>query len=555
MFLLDGTWCTSASDLTTASKCEFAFLRKLDAKLGRIEAVPDAEDAMLARTGVLGDKHERPGARRLPRAASATASSRSRVHDRALDRDPAVRGRCHALGLRIRRRCGLPGHLLRRRAFLGFADFIVRTAGGALPGAGHQARPPRRVTALLQLAAYADQLSARGARADTVELLLGDGTRACTGSTTSLPVYRKRRARLLQIVRRARGRRRRGRVGRPALHRLRPLRDVRRPRSTRAATCCWSPACACTQRDALRRGRHHHDRRAGGQSTARRIAGIADAHARGAPRPGAPAGGRRREPHGDAIPPRPIGLADLACRRRRSPPLPEPDPGDIFFDFEGDPLYTEGAGASWGIDYLFGVRRHRRRLHAVLGAHLRRGAGRARSLPRLRRRAPAAPPRHAHLPLRQLRAHPPALHRRPPRRRRGTRRRAAARRRARRPLPDRASAALRVGGRSYSIKKLEPLYMGDELREGVHQRRRLDRGVRSARETRRGRRARRGAGASSTTSPTTTATTACPPCACATGCSTVPPRAECSGSPCASRGRAVRAVRARHRPVAPGRRR
>ena len=58
MFLLDGDVVTSASDLTAASKCEFAFLRKLDAKLGRIEAVPDAEDAMLERTARLGDEHE-----------------------------------------------------------------------------------------------------------------------------------------------------------------------------------------------------------------------------------------------------------------------------------------------------------------------------------------------------------------------------------------------------------------------------------------------------------------------------------------------------------------
>ena len=37
--------------------------------------------------------------------------------------------------------------------------------------------------------------------------------------------------------------------------------------------------------------------------------------------------------------------------------LPVPSHGDIFFDFEGDPLYTEPAPdgeAHWGIDYLFG---------------------------------------------------------------------------------------------------------------------------------------------------------------------------------------------------------
>jgi uncharacterized protein len=35
MYLVDGTVVTSASDLKKASECEFAFLRALDAKLGR----------------------------------------------------------------------------------------------------------------------------------------------------------------------------------------------------------------------------------------------------------------------------------------------------------------------------------------------------------------------------------------------------------------------------------------------------------------------------------------------------------------------------------------
>src|SRR5690606_15691005 len=38
--------------------------------------------------------------------------------------------------------------------------------------------------------------------------------------------------------------------------------------------------------------------------------------------------------------------------------MPRPSRGDLFFDFEGDPLYTEavapGDSPRWGIDYLFG---------------------------------------------------------------------------------------------------------------------------------------------------------------------------------------------------------
>ena len=35
--------------------------------------------------------------------------------------------------------------------------------------------------------------------------------------------------------------------------------------------------------------------------------------------------------------------------------LPAPSPGDIFFDFEGDPLWQDPGTGAWGIEYLFGV--------------------------------------------------------------------------------------------------------------------------------------------------------------------------------------------------------
>ncbi len=47
-------------------------------------------------------------------------------------------------------------------------------------------------------------------------------------------------------------------------------------------------------------------------------------------------------PHFEVVDPLPLAL------------LPEPDPGDLFFDFEGDPLWTAD-GHDWGLEYLFGV--------------------------------------------------------------------------------------------------------------------------------------------------------------------------------------------------------
>ena len=35
--------------------------------------------------------------------------------------------------------------------------------------------------------------------------------------------------------------------------------------------------------------------------------------------------------------------------------LPTPSPGDIFFDFEGDPMWREPGSQQWGLEYLFGV--------------------------------------------------------------------------------------------------------------------------------------------------------------------------------------------------------
>ena len=48
----------SATDLTAAAVCEFALVRRLDAKLGRVEPVPEVADEMLERTARLGDAHE-----------------------------------------------------------------------------------------------------------------------------------------------------------------------------------------------------------------------------------------------------------------------------------------------------------------------------------------------------------------------------------------------------------------------------------------------------------------------------------------------------------------
>ena len=59
MFVSDDQVIYSASDLAAASRCEYALLRRFDAKLGRGPKLEVEEDDMLARTAELGDEHER----------------------------------------------------------------------------------------------------------------------------------------------------------------------------------------------------------------------------------------------------------------------------------------------------------------------------------------------------------------------------------------------------------------------------------------------------------------------------------------------------------------
>src|SRR5688572_6964036 len=69
MFLLgdDARLVISASDLRTASACEFALVRGLDVLLGRAERVAAVDDPMLARVAELGDEHEQAELPRLRR--------------------------------------------------------------------------------------------------------------------------------------------------------------------------------------------------------------------------------------------------------------------------------------------------------------------------------------------------------------------------------------------------------------------------------------------------------------------------------------------------------
>ena len=141
--------------------------------------------------------------------------------------------------------------------------------------------------------------------------------------------------------------------------------------------------------------------------------------------------------------------------------LPEPSPGDLFFDMEGDPYALDDEHGS-GLEYLFGVdrarRRPARRTTTVLGARPRRGEDRVRGLRRLRDEAPG---RHPDLHVYHYAPYEPSAMKR-----------LMGKHHTRESEIDEllrgevfvdlyavVRSAVRIGSESYSLKQVEKLYM------------------------------------------------------------------------------------------------
>lgn len=452
MFILDGCVITSASDLTEASKCEFAFLRRLDVKLGRIEALEVADDPMYARTSRLGDEHEArvletykarhgTGTVEIARPERLTAETLTE----AVERTRAAFAEQAEVVFQATFYDG---------SFVGFADFIVRQPDGSYQVQDTKLARSARVTALLQLAAYAEQLEYLGVRvAPTVELILGDGTVSTHRLDDITPVYEKRRRRLLRIID----------------ERLADPLPVQWG-DPRYAVCGHCDACEAeiqASRDVLlvagmRVTQRAHLAAAGirtiddlAMTTTTSVDGIADStlesfrlQAR-----------LQIEAQPDSAPP--VVVFDASALAV----LPEPDPGDIFFDFEGDPLYTEGAGERWGLDYLFGSVDTEERFTAFWAHDFAEERDALRAfLDWLAERRRQFPGLHVYHYASYERTHLLNLAAR-----HGVGEDAVDQLLRENVLVDLypvVRKALRVGSPSYSIKKLEPLYMGDEIRQG-----------------------------------------------------------------------------------------
>ncbi|UXA05625.1 TM0106 family RecB-like putative nuclease [Mycobacterium sp. SMC-2] len=337
MFVTGDSIVYSASDLAAAARCEYALLRDFDAKLGWGPAAA-AEDDLLARTAALGNEHER---RELDRLRAEFGDGVAVIGR------PAYTLAGLAAAAEATRRAIAGGAPAVYQAamfdgrFVGFADFLVRD-GERYRVIDTKLARSANVTALLQLAAYADTLAASGVPvAPEAELHLGDGTAVRYRVKDLVPVYRSQRARLQRILDEHH-------VGGTAV----------RWDDEGVGACLDCPLCTeqlhATDDLLLVAGMRVGQRDKlidAGITTVSELAG----HTGPVPDLAPAALGKltaqaklqvhQREtgtPRFEIVDPQPLTL------------LPEPDPGDLFFDFEGDPLWTVD-GKDWGLEYLFGV--------------------------------------------------------------------------------------------------------------------------------------------------------------------------------------------------------
>lgn len=345
MFLLGDRLIVSASDLRLASECELAVLRELDICLGRVDQGVVEDDPMSERLSELGDLHEQAQLRELrarhpgeaavvelPRPAYSLDGLEAAMRHTldALSPDSGVEVLCQATVF--------------DGEFVGHVDFLERTDAGWLVSDTKLARHAT-VPALLQIGAYAAVLDAAGVPlAPDARLSLGSGADEDFAVAELMAVYAVRRARLDTILR---------------VHRDQPL--PARWDSPEITACGRCTVCEVEAEAALDlvlvAGMRMPTRRrlidAGVRTVAdlaARVEPVPDVRERTLERLRQQA---RLQLAFDAHPE--AGVISEVVDPRELHRLPRPSDGDLFFDFEGDPLWAERGSSVWGLEYLFGM--------------------------------------------------------------------------------------------------------------------------------------------------------------------------------------------------------
>jgi uncharacterized protein len=344
MFLLEGTLIWTASDLTAAAGCEYALLRTADYRLGWAENPEFPDDPLLEHIARLGDRHEE----RLLATRHAVGS----VIELPRVPTPYTASALTAADAATRAALLKKADVVYQAAFFdgdfhGYADFIELSENGWVVCDAKLARSAKP-KALLQLGAYADQLERmQQPVSPRVSLLLGSGERVDFRTDDVLPVFRERRERLRRmLLEHQRG-------GVPVQWGDERHAACGRCDECRAAVDRTNDLLLVAGMSLAQRGKL----RAAGVTTIGALA------AAGAP-PGdmAPAAFEKlkcqarlqwTQMQADAGAPVIAELTPAAAQTLAL--LPAPSEGDLFFDFEGDPLYDEGDPSRSGLEYLWGI--------------------------------------------------------------------------------------------------------------------------------------------------------------------------------------------------------
>ncbi|UFU06851.1 TM0106 family RecB-like putative nuclease [Ruania halotolerans] len=459
MFITGDVLVYSASDLATAFTCEFDLLRRLDEKLGRVPAL-DTADPMLDRTARMGRVHEEQVLSEYRRQFGEGVVE----IELPLEYTTAALARQQELTVAALRRGAevvVQGGFFDGR-FHGRSDFLVRD--GEREGQPRYAVVDTKLArsakpkAVLQLAAYADQLLRLGIPlTDHLHLHLGTGELTAHDRTASVAVYREHRRHVQYLL------------------------DVHRASEApvhwgddRYTACLWCERCRAEiarTRDVQMvwgaRQQHREALRSAGVGTIDALATAARPVEQIQPemwhRLQAQARLQLQQERAEAD-----GATHVFSEvhdRAGLDELPVPDAGDVFFDFEGDPLWVDDDRTVWGLEYLFGLMEAGGD-YVTFWAHDRAAEGAAlrEFLHYLRLRRSRYPGMHVYhyagyeqYTLRNLAMRHGGVEEVEELLGSGV-------------FVDlyrTVKASVRVSQSSYSLKKLEPLYMGSERRSGV----------------------------------------------------------------------------------------
>ncbi len=355
MQLLDETWVYSPSDMIAAAECEFGFVARA------IEGRPVPEDALMARASELGNAHEdRLKHRFIDRFGSwqdGSAGGLVDTQDRYLPGRPASRAdllRAQAATVAAARAGAdvIAQAVLFDGRMMGYADFLLRQADGSYVVADAKLARSAKVRALVQIGAYRLLALAAGvAVADRGSLILGDGTVTTHDLTAVEPVVLQQRRALEELLAS------RSRAPSPL-----EWRDDSLIACGRCAICQEE---AAAHRDVLVvAGMRMQQRARLSDAGIVRIDELAEHKGSVAGIPGTTMKALRaqarlqvrqldRAQHEPGATGAPLVDYEVFATDPLGA-LPPPSPGDIYFDFEGDPLWQDRHG-TYGLEYLFGL--------------------------------------------------------------------------------------------------------------------------------------------------------------------------------------------------------